>query len=305
MNQYPASMMDFIDMFPTEEACLEYLSMVRWSNGYSCLRCGSQSHWKKARGLFCCRDCGYECSVKAGTLFQDTHKPLQLWFHAIWHVVSQKNGVSALGLQKALGLGSYHTAWEWLHKLRRAMVRPGRDKLSGIVEVNETHVGGEGTGKRGRGAEGKTLVLIAAEDTPEGIGRVRMSTITDASGDVLGQAIRQMVEAGSIIRTDGWRGYSGLTNLGYVHLPMTNNNVKEEDVVDKTHLVAALLKRWLIGTLHGAISHKNLPYYLDEFTFRFNRRTSSSRGKLFYRLIEQALAIDPVPAKSLSTTCSR
>lgn len=305
MNQYPLTMMDFMDMFPNEEACLEYLSMVRWANGYSCLRCGSQSYWKKARGLFYCRDCSYEGSVKAGTLFQDTHKPLQLWFHAIWYVVSQKNGVSALGLQKALGLGSYHTAWEWLHKLRRAMVRPDRDKLNGVVEVNETLVGGESTGKRGRGAEGKTLILIAAEDTPTGIGRIRMSTIPDASGDALTRTIQQMVEVGSTIRTDGWTGYNGLTNLGYVHLPMTNHNVKEEDVVDQTHLVAALLKRWLIGTLHGAISHKNLPYYLDEFTFRFNRRASRSRGKLFYRLIEQALAIDPVPAKSLSTICSR
>jgi len=278
--------------------------MVRWANGYYCSRCGSQSYWKKARGLFCCRDCGYECSVKAGTLFQDTHKPLQLWFHAIWYVVSQKNGVSALGLQRALGLVSYHTAWEWLHTLRRAMVRPDRDKLSGVVEVNETFVGGENAGKRGRGAEGKTLVLIAAEDTPKGIGRISMSTVTDASRVVLTQTIQQMIEVGSTIRTDGWTGYNGLTNLGYVHLPMTNHNVKEEDVVEKTHLVAALLKRWLIGTLHGAIHHKNLPYYLDEFTFRFNRRTSHSRGKLFYRLIEQALAIDPVPAKSLNTTYS-
>lgn len=279
--------------------------MVRWANGYYCSRCGSQSYWKKARGLFCCRDCGYECSVKAGTLFQDTHKPLQLWFHAIWYVVSQKNGVSALGLQRALGLGSYHTAWEWLHKLRRAMVRPDRDKLSGVVEVNETFVGGENAGKRGRGAEGKTLVLIAAEDTPNGIGRIRMSTVTDASRVVLTRTVQHMIEVGSTIRTDGWTGYNGLTNLGYVHLQMTNHNVKEEDVVEKTHLVAALLKRWLIGTLHGAIHHKNLPYYLDEFTFRFNRRTSHSRGKLFYRLIEQALAIDPVPAKSLNTICSR
>ena len=279
--------------------------MLRWANGYRCLRCGSQSYWKKARGLFCCRDCGYECSVKAGTLFQDTHKPLRLWFQAIWYVVNQKNGVSAIGLQKALGLGSYHTAWEWLHKLRRAMVRPGRDKLSGVVEVNETFVGGESPGKRGRGAEGKTLVLIAAEDTPTGIGRIRMSTVADASGDVLTRTIQQMVEEGSTIRTDGWAGYNGLTNLGYVHVPITNHNVKEEDEVEQTHLVAALLKRWLIGTLHGAISHKNLPYYLDEFTFRFNRRTSRSRGQLFYQLIEQALAIDPVPVKSLTTTYSR
>lgn len=304
MSIYPKNVAELMDLFPNEEACLEYLSIIRWPNGCQCVRCDSQNILKIGRGLYRCQVCKYDFSVIAGTLFQDTHKPLRLWFHAIWYIVSQKNGVSALGLQNALGLGSYHTAWEWLHKLRRAMVRPDRDKLSGVVEVNETFVGGESTGKRGRGTEGKALVLIAAEDTLAGIGRIRMSTITDASGDVLTRTIQQMIEVGSTIRTDGWTGYNGLTNLGYVHLPTTNHNVKEDDVVDKTHLVAALLKRWLIGTLHGAISHKNLPYYLDEFTFRFNRRTSRSRGKLFYRLIEQALTIDPVPAKSF-TICSR
>jgi transposase-like protein len=304
MSIYPKNVAELMDLFPNEEACLEYLSIIRWPNGCQCVRCDSQNILKIGRGLYRCQVCKYDFSVIAGTLFQDTHKPLRLWFHAIWYIVSQKNGVSALGLQNALGLGSYHTAWEWLHKLRRAMVRPDRDKLSGVIEVNETFVGGESTGKRGRGAEGKTLVLIAAEDTLAGIGRIRMSTITDASGDVLTRTIQQMIEVGSTIRTDGWTGYNGLTNLGYVHLSTTNHNVKEDDVVDKTHLVAALLKRWLIGTLHGAISHKNLPYYLDEFTFRFNRRTSRSRGKLFYRLIEQALTIDPVPAKSF-TICSR
>jgi transposase-like protein len=304
MSIYPANLVELMDLFPTEESCLEYLSLIRWPDGYVCMRCESKDAWKMSSGLYRCQACKYAGSVISGTLFQDTHKPLRLWFHAIWYVVSQKNGVSALGLQKALGLGSYHTAWEWLHKLRRAMVRPGRDKLSGIVEVNESLVGGESTGKRGRGAEGKSLVLMAAEETPHGIGCIRLSTITDASGDVLMKAVQQMVSVGSTIRTDGWAGYNGLSNLGYVHLPVSNQNVKEDDMVEQAHLVAYLLKRWLIGTLHGGISHKNLPYYLDEFTFRFNRRKSSSRGKLFLRLIEQALATDPVPAKSLPTTCS-
>ncbi len=178
-------------------------------------------------------------------------------------------------------LGSYHTAWEWLHKLCRAMFPPGRDQLSGLVEVNETIVGGEHAGKRGRGAEGKTLVLIAAEDTGSGIGRIRLSTITDASGDVLTHAIQQMVSIGSTIRTDGWGVYSSLCDIGYAHTPITNNNVKVSDAVQIAHRVASLLKRWLVDTHHGAINHKNLPYYLDEFTFRFNRRTSASRGELF------------------------
>ena len=304
MNIYPKNVVELMDLFPTEEACLEYLTLIRWPDGYVCMRCDGKDVWKMSSGLYRCQACRYAGSVISGTLFQDTHKPLRLWFQAIWYVVSQKNGVSALGLQKALGLGSYHTAWEWLHKLRRAMVMPGRDKLSGIVEVNEAHIGGEHTGKRGRGAEGKTLVLIAAEDTGKGVGRIRLSTISDASGDVLTNTIQQMVATGSTIRTDGWSGYSGLSNNGYIHLPTSNNNVKEEDAIQIAHRVASLLKRWIVGTHHGAIAHKNLPYYLDEFTFRFNRRTSSSRGKLFLRLIQQALEIDPVPANSLNTICS-
>lgn len=291
-------------MFPTEESCLEYLSLVRWPEGYECVRCTKKNAFKLGNGLYRCQSCKYEGSVISGTLFQDTHKPMRLWFQTIWYIVSQKYGVSALGLQKELGFGSYHTAWEWLHKLRRAMVRPDRDKLSGIVEVNETFIGGEKSGKRGRGADGKTLVLVATENTSGSIGRIRLSPVSDSSGGVLTGAIQQMVSMGSTIHTDGWPGYSGLDSLGYVHLSMSNHNVKNEDMVERTHLVASLLKRWLVGTHHGAISHKNLPYYLDEFTFRFNRRKSRSRGKLFYQLIQQALTIDPVPAKSLYTTCS-
>ncbi|BCA93644.1 IS1595 family transposase (plasmid) [Legionella antarctica] len=304
MNIYPKNVVELMDLFPTEEACLEYLSLIRWPDGYVCMRCDGKDVCKMSSGLYRCQTCRYAGSVISGTLFQDTHKPLRLWFQAIWYVVSQKNGVSALGLQKALGLGSYHTAWEWLHKLRRAMVRPGRDKLSGIVEVNETMIGGEHAGTRGRGAGGKTLVLIAAEDTGGGIGRIRLSTISDASGGVLTDTIQKMVSLGSTIRTDGWSGYSGLSSNGYTHLSISNNNVKETDAIQIAHRVASLLKRWLVGTHHGAINHKNLPYYLDEFTFRFNRRTSTSRGKLFLRLIQQALEIDPVPAKSLNTICS-
>ena len=293
-----------MDLFPTEEACLEYLSLIRWPDGYECTRCKDKNALKLGRGLYRCRTCKYEGSVISGSLFQDTHKPLRLWFQAIWYIVGQKNGVSALGLQKALGLGSYHTAWEWLHKLLRAMVRPGRDKLRGLVEVNESLIGGVSSGKRGRGAEGKTLVLIGVEDTGDGIGRIRLSQISNASGDALEQAVQHMIAPGSTVRTDGWNGYNGLANLGYTHFPITNIDVKEADAISLTHRVSALLKRWLLGTHHGAISHENLPYYLDEFTFRFNRRTSRSRGKLFYRLIQQALEIEPVPGKTLNTRCS-
>lgn len=288
-------------MFPDEEACLAYLEMIRWPYGYRCMRCEDKNTLKLGKGLYRCKLCRYEGSVIVGTLFQDTHKPLRLWFQAIWYAVNQKNGVSALGLQKAIGLGSYNTAWQWLHKLRRAMVRPNRDKLDGIIEANETMIGGGSTGKRGRGAYGKTLVLIAAEITEWGIGRVRLAPISNASSDILIPTILQMCKIGSKIRTDGWNGYSDLTKHGYAHVSIKNDDVKNNDEIPSAHLIASLLKRWLSGTHQGAFNHKNLPYYLDEFTFRFNRRTSSVRGKLFYRLIQQALEVDPVPVRLLLT----
>ena len=294
--------MDFMDMFSTEEACLEYLAAVRWPDGYSCLRCDSTDVTKIRSGYYRCHECRYRGSVIYGTLFQNTRKPLRFWFQAIWYVVSQKNGVSALGLQKALGLGSYHTAWEWLHKLRRAMVRSGRDKLSGLVEMDEVFIGGAHAGKRGRGSEGKMIVLIAVEDTGKKIGRIRLSIIPDASGKSITEATLQMVEPGSTIHSDGWNAYNALTEFGYISAPVTHAAAENGDATPLAHRVASLLKRWWLGTHQGAISPEHLPYYLDEFTFRFNRRTSKSRGKLFYRLIEQALQTAPVQGKMLTTT---
>lgn len=236
-----------------------------------------------------CSGCHYQLSVTAGTIFQDSHKPLTVWFRAIWWVTGQKNGASALGLKRMLGLGSYRTAWTWLHKLRRAMVRPGRDNLSGVVEVDETYIGGEKPGKRGRGAAGKVLVGIAVEDKGDaGIGRVRLGMLADASGDSLTTFVQDRMVGGSTIRTDEWVGYNRLESAGYRHFSIKTNDLK------LAHLVASLLKRWLLGTHHGAVSHEHLAYYLDEYTFRFNRRTSTHRGKLFLRLLENAVQIEPV-----------
>ncbi len=248
------------------------------------------------RGLHWCRHCGYQASVTAGTLFHDTHKPLRLWFEAMWYVTNQKSGVSALGLQRVLGLGSYHTAWNWLHKLRRAMVRPGRDRLNGVVEVDEIFIGGERSGKRGRGAEGKALVVIAAQEQEDhkGIGRIRMRRVADAAGESLEPAVWEMVEPGSTVRTDGWRGYNGLAELGYQHNVVHKTADLGENLLPLVNLVASLLKRWLLGTHQGAVRHSHLEYYLDEYTFRFNRRTSRSRGLLFYRLLSQAIDLGPV-----------
>ena len=248
-----------------------------------------------------CSSCHRQTSITAGTIFEGTRKPLLMWFRAMWWVTGQKTGVSALGLQRVLGLGSYKTAWVWLHKLRRAMVRPGRERLSGRVEVDETYVGGAETertgGVRGRGTKRKTLVAVAAEEDGDGIGRIRMRRIRGASAANLERFIKASVEPGSVIHTDGWRGYARIEALGYVHKVTTIKYTDESahKAMPRVHRLASLLKRWLLGTHQGAVSHEHLDYYLDEFTFRFNRRKSRSRGKLFYRLAQQAVAIDPVP----------
>jgi transposase-like protein len=302
MQEYPERVLEFRERFATEESCRDYLVALRWPDGFVCPQCEQKKAWETRRDLYWCRNCGYQASVTAGTLFNDTHKPLRLWFEAMWYITNQKSGVSALGLQRVLGLGSYHTAWNWLHKLRRAMVRPGRDRLSGVIEVDEIFIGGERSGKRGRGAAGKALVVIAVQEGERGIGRIRMQRVTDASGESLEPAVWAMVEPGSVVRTDGWRGYNGLTELGYQHEVARKDPDLGENLLPLVNRVASLLKRWLLGTHQGAVQHSHLEYYLDEFTFRFNRRTSKSRGRLFYRLISQAIDLGPVLETELKNT---
>lgn len=293
-EDYPKTLLEFEERFTTEASCVEYLQALRWPQGFVCPKCHKKDAWHTRRGLFHCTQCGTQTSVSAGTILHRTRKPLVLWFRAMWHITSQKYGSNALGLQRVLDLGSYHTAWQWMHKLRRVMVRPGRDRLSGIVEVDETYVGGKRQGKRGRGAEGKELVGIAVEDKgEEGLGRIRLQHLEDASAASLTAFIKAAVETGSTIRTDDWSGYGALAKNGFQHV------VADSYDLTIAHLVAALLKRWLLGTYQGTPRPSHLLYYLDEYTFRFNRRTSASRGKLFFRLVQQVMMVDPVPASTL------
>jgi transposase-like protein len=245
-----------------------------------------------------CTTCRHDFTVTAGTLLGDTRLPLSLWFEAMWYVVNQKHGVSALGVARVLGV-SYLTAWRWLHKLRRAMVRPGRDRLAGTVEVDEVYIGGERPGKRGRGAAGKALVLVAAQADGARIGRIRLGRVANASQPVLTFAVGQMVEPKSQVLTDDWDGYGRLSEAGYDHQVVRKGAVLGENLLPRANRVASLLQRWLLGTHQGAVAHSHLDYYLDEFVFRFNRRRSGSRGLLFYRLIEQSLAIAPVRCPQL------
>jgi transposase-like protein/ribosomal protein L37AE/L43A len=308
MEDFPGTLPEFEARFATEEACRVYLGQLRWPDGFVCPRCGSRESWMMNRGLWLCRRCRRQVSVTAGTIFQSGHLPLTLWFRAMWYVTSQKNGASALGIQRILGLGSYETAWTWLHKLRRAMIRPGRERLRGLVEVDETYLGGLEEGQPGRPSAGKkALIAVAAEEVGRGIGRVRLRRIRDASAASLCPFVQDAVEAGSQVRTDGWVGYDGLAAMGYRHKVsiIARSKKRADQLLPHVHRVASLLKRWLMGTHQGAVSHDHLDYYLDEFTFRFNRRTSSSRGKLFYRLVQQAVRVAPQPYSTIVKRASR
>jgi len=303
-DEYPANLIEFIDWFPDDEACLHYLEAVRWPDGFQCPKCGAMKFWPiRGQALKECVECRYQTSVTAGTIFEGTRKSLRLWFFTMWLVTSEKNGISAMGLQRELGFSRYETAWTWLHKLRRAMVRPDRDRLSGPVEIDETYVGGDSEGPRGRGAEKKHIVIIAAEEKTDGIGRIRLGRVPNASGKSLLGFIQDAVEPGSTIRTDAWRGYNRLDELGYEHdvVNLSRSEELADELLPLVHRVASLLKRWLLGTHQGVVGGKHLDYYLDEFTFRFNRRKSKERGKLFFRLVQQAVQINPISWTSIAS----
>ena len=286
IEHYPKDFQEFLNQFKDEEDCWNYIFELRWPNGYSCSRCNSNKYWLTEKRLIHCSSCEYQTSITGGTIFQGTRKPLLLLFHIIWWVVAQKTGASAYNLKDFMGFGSYETAWVWLHKLRRAMVRPERDKLVGSVEVDETYIGGKeiGKGKQGRGAETKTLVVVAAECKGKQIGRVRFSCISDATGDNLLRFIEDNIEPGSTIITDGWKGYSSLSkSKKYKHESkiISGSGQEAHELLPHVHMVDSLVKRWLNGTHQGNVSPKHLSYYLDEFAFRFNRKLSTYRESCF------------------------
>jgi len=298
---YPRNRVELAQWFGSEDRCLDYLDSLRWADGFTCPKCDGHDSWRTSPGVRRCKSCRRRVSVTAGTLFQDTRKPLSAWFEALWHVCGQKNGGSALSLQRALGLGCYETAWAWLHRMRQAMVCPGRNKLDGEVEVDEAFIGGVKTGGgKGRASPGKTLVLVAVEVRGTTIGRARLQVIPDATAATLIPATMELIEPGSDVVTDGWASYAGLPKHGYNHVVSRPTPKVGDNVLPHAHRVIALLKRWLLGTHQGAVSHERLQSYLDEFVFRFNRRASRFRGLLFYRLLQQAIAHAPITQESIS-----
>jgi transposase-like protein len=298
---YPRTWAEFHGWFGDDDACLRFLEGLRWPEGFVCPHCGGTVGWRSARGRFTCGECAVQTSVTAGTIFHGTRTPLVSWFAAMWYLTNQKNGVSALGLARVLGI-DYKTAWTWLHKLRRAMVRPDRDLLDGPVEVDETYVGGPEQGLHGRQTITKSIVAIAIETRGKGFGRVRLHQVPDLSAESLVGFVTDVVAPGGIVRTDAWQGYRPLARAGYDHkrTSLRAGADPAHVVMPGVHRVASLLKRWLLGTHQGSVSTEHLDYYLDEFTFRFNRRTSRARGLLFYRLAQQAVRTDPHPYKDLT-----
>jgi len=296
-RDYPNTYREFVDWFHDDTACVAYLEKLRWPNGFQCPVCGVVGEpWKQTRGRLVCTSCRHQTTITAGTILEKTRTPLTTWFEAVWHVTTAKNGFSAKTLERTLGT-RYRVAWTILQRLRIAMVRSEREQLSGDVEIDEALVGGiEHGGKRGRGAK-KCIVAIAVEvKQPKGFGRVRMRYIPDASDSSLRPFVCDMVAPGSTVLTDGWKGYNQLSKCGYAHskVVLSSSGDPAHVAMPGVHRITSLLKRWILGTHQGSVSEEHLQSYLEEFTFRFNRRTSHSRGLVFRRLIEQMIATGPI-----------
>lgn len=307
-RDYPRTWDQFLDWFPDDASCCTYLESIRWRRGFVCPRCGEgEVAFAASRGRRICRHCHHQCTVTAGTVFDKTRTPLRHWLAAVWYITNQKQGVTALGLQRVLGVGSYQTAWAMLHRLRRAMIRPGRERLRGVVEVDESFVGKSPINKTPdteqkqrvadqRAAKRSTVAIAVEIKDPKGFGRIRLQRITDRSENSVLPFVLASIEPGSVVRTDGSEAYRKLPQHGYrwEKAVMLGADDPAHVTMPGVHRVASLLKRWLLGTHQGAVQPKQIDYYLDEFTFRFNRRSSRSRGLLFYRLLEQALMTEPV-----------
>ncbi|MFJ1256625.1 IS1595 family transposase [Cupriavidus sp. CuC1] len=305
---YPRSFGEFQTWFQSDADCLDYLEWLRWPTGFVCPDCGQAGGWRLGDGRYMCTHCGSRTSVTAGTIFDRTRTPPTVWFAACWNFACGKDGISALSLKRTLQIGSYQTAWAMLHRLRSVLVRPDRERLRGRVEVDETYIGGIEPGLIGGRAQGKKVLTCIAVELlqPSGLGRCRiMVPIANASTESLQAFVLANVEPGATVVTDGWPGYRGLEQNGYIHERRSQRaaRARGEDpgaLLPGVHRIASLAKRWLLGTHQGAVDAAHLPSYLNEFVFRFNRRRSRSRGLLFCRILELAVAHDPVRYQDLT-----
>ena len=299
VSEFPSSESEFRGRFADEDHCREYLARLKWPEGFRCAHCaGDRAYFLPSkRVVYECADCGRQVSVIAGTILEQSKKPLALWFRAIFEVTASKQGISAAELQRKLGLGSYQTAWSWLTKIRTAMVRPNRQPLAGEVEIDESYVGGPEPGQPGRAAEDKAIVAAAVEKRGKSCGRVRLGVIANVSADVLTAFVDNHLGHGETAHTDGWRGYARLGKTGYRHIVSVLSKLDQTaaEVLPRVHLIFSLLKRWILGTHQGSVSLKHLDGYLEEFTFRFNRRRARRITHGAGRLLSIAMTTPPRP----------
>jgi hypothetical protein len=284
-RDYPADWQQFLAFFPDEAACVRYLEALSWPHGFVCPRCGAAGPpWRGSRRRLLCRACGHQTSVTAGTLFEGTRTPLRRWFAAAWQVATAEDGVSARRLARDLRLGSYETAWMMLHRLRRAMVRSGRPRLEGVAETGTVLLPGR---PAARGGPSGAVAAIAVEDRGDRAGRVRMQRLASPSTASVAGFVSRAVEPQALIRAERRAVAEALATMGWT--------VEAGARLAQLPGVREDLERWLVGTHQGAASHEQLDWYLDEFTFRFNRRAATHRGLLFYRLLEEAVVTPPLP----------
>jgi len=292
MAKYPKTPRSFRACFPDDGACRSYLERLRWPKGPRCPKCPRAKVWAKKPPVYRCSRCGYDFTVTAGTLFADTRQPLRLWFEVIWYVAHQKKGTSARELQRIVQMANYQTAWRWLHKLRRVMAPSRPRKLNGTVEVDDITLGTR--------ASGQSLVLMVVKISA-GLGtRLHLARIANASETVLTAAVQHCVEPGTRVLTDNWRGYRGLRSNGYTHEVVPRTPSKGQGALPRIKKIEGTLRHWLGDTHGGSVAPWHLDYYLDEFTFRFNRSDSTSpRGMIFYQMLRRALRMKPVRSDDL------
>lgn len=293
------TLIEFHEQFPDEASCWAFLRRQRWPRGFVCPRCGSRGgHFIQTRRLEQCRQCRYQASVTAGTVLHGTRVPLRIWLLATFFLGRHKKGISALQFQKDAGLGSYQTAWTLLHKLRSGLVHRASRRLLGVVEADETYIGGYQAGHRGRGV-GKAGVAVAVERRRTSAGAVRLAVVPRASTQELTSFIRGVIDARqATVFTDAWPAYAALTSQGVKHRPRLGGRGPDaSDVLPWAHTVFGNLKTWLKGTFHG-VSPKHLQRYLDEFTYRFDRRWKEEA--LFDFVLRRALQAAPLPYSRLT-----
>lgn len=308
---YPKTIVDFAAQFHSDEICLQYLIESRWPDGFVCPHCNQEGGWWLERyARFECKKCHKQVSPLAGTLLHRSHLPVHLWFWAAYLVTTHTPGMSAVQLQRQLGVSKIDTAWFLLHRLRQGMINAERTPLSGLIEADETHIGGPAKGKKGRGvreAQNKTLIGGAVEvlsyfdkngKVQKKAGRLRLQILKSASEDEIGKFVRENIALGSTIKSDGWSGYSLNALAGYQHQrEVQGTRQMAHELAPQIHQVFSNLKSWIIGIHHG-VDPKYLQAYLDEFVFRFNRRGHPMSA--FRSIFEILMSKQPLTLRNLT-----